>query len=98
MGKSFVYNAGSSKENLLEDESQFTFGVFIDGFNDEWWIESEGLLELVEKKFVVFVSPELHHRRKEQAWEFFKNLQSKNIATFGVCTDHPLELKNLFYG
>jgi hypothetical protein len=31
MGKSFVYNTGSSDDDKKEDELRFQFGVFIDG-------------------------------------------------------------------
>ncbi|TRX30456.1 DUF2235 domain-containing protein [Flavobacterium sp. ZT3R18] len=31
MGKSFVYNAGSSQDDILKDELRFNFGVFFDG-------------------------------------------------------------------
>jgi hypothetical protein len=31
MGKSFVYNTGTSEDSLLKDELQLSFGIFIDG-------------------------------------------------------------------
>ena len=31
MGKSFIYNTGSSKDDLKPNEIRFEFGVFIDG-------------------------------------------------------------------
>ncbi|MCC9074394.1 DUF2235 domain-containing protein [Flavobacterium sp. F-65] len=31
MGKTFVYNTGTSKDDIKEDELQLTFGIFIDG-------------------------------------------------------------------
>jgi hypothetical protein len=31
MGQTFVYNAGSSDDDKLEDELQLKFGIFIDG-------------------------------------------------------------------
>jgi hypothetical protein len=51
---------------------------------------------LIEKFFVVFVSPEIHGREIERAWDFFHFLHSKGIAKFGICTDHPDKLKAIF--
>lgn len=31
MGKSFVYNTGSSKDDIATDELHLNFGIFIDG-------------------------------------------------------------------
>ena len=70
--------------------------LWMDAFNSDWWIKSPQMFGLVEKYFVVFVSPELHHRDAESAWEFFNMLHSKQIAQFGICTDHPHELKAKF--
>lgn len=74
-------------------ESQF---LWIDGFYTDWWVNSPRVFNLLEKHFVVFVSPELHHRDTEKAWEFFNVLHTKQIAQFGICTDHPNELKAKF--
>ena len=83
----------SEYETELPWEPQF---LWIDGFNSDWWIASPQILNLVEKYFVVFVSPELHHREVKSAWEFFDVLDSKQIAKFGICTDYPNELKAKF--
>ena len=80
----------SEYETELPWESQF---LWIDGFYSDWWINSSQVFDLLEKHFVVFVSPELHKRDAESAWEFFNVLQSKRIAQFGICTDNPNELK-----
>lgn len=83
----------SEYETELPWESQF---LWIDGFNSDWWIKSPKILNLIDKHFVVFVSPEIHSREIESAWEFFHLLHSKGIAQFGICTDHPDELKATF--
>ena len=80
----------SEYENELPWKSKF---LWIDGFHTDWWIKSPRVFELLEKHFVVFVSPELHGRDAESAWEFFNVLHSKRIAQFGICTDNPHELK-----
>lgn len=80
----------SEYETELPWDAQF---LWLDGFNSDWWIKSAKILNLMEKHFVVFVSPELHGREIEGAWEFFRNLRSKEIAQFGICTDYPARLK-----
>lgn len=83
----------SEYETELPWHSQF---LWIDGFNSDWWIKSSQILNLVEKHFVVFVSPELHGREFEGAWDFFYLLHSKAIAHFGICTDYPEKLRLIF--
>jgi hypothetical protein len=83
----------SEYETELPWEPQF---LWIDGFYSNWWINSKRIFSLLEKHFVVFVSPELHKREFESAWEFFNVLESKQIARFGICTDYPGELKAKF--
>ncbi len=83
----------SEYETELPWEPQF---LWIDGFHSDWWITSTKIFNLLEKHFVVFVSPELHKREYESAWEFFNVLESKQIAQFGICTDYPGELKAKF--
>jgi glycerophosphoryl diester phosphodiesterase len=83
----------SEYETDLPWESQF---LWIDGFNSDWWIKAPKILNLMEKHFAVFVSPELHGRDLNLAWEFFHLLHSKVIAPFGICTDQPDKLKAVF--
>ncbi len=83
----------SEYETELPWHSQF---LWIDGFNSDWWIKSPQIFNLVENHFVVFVSPELHGREFEGAWEFFHLLHSKASAHFGICTDHPEKLRVIF--
>lgn len=83
----------SEYEKDLPWDSQF---LWIDGFYSNWWIESPEILNLVEKHFVIFVSPEIHGREIERAWEFFHFLYSKGIAKFGICSDLPKKLKAVF--
>ena len=83
----------SEYETELPWETRF---LWVDGFNSDWWIESPKILNLIEKHFVVFVSPEVHGREIERAWEFFRFLHFKEIAQFGICTDHPDKLKATF--
>ena len=83
----------SEYETDLPWETRF---LWVDGFKSDWWIKSPKILNLIEKHFVIFVSPELHGRAIESAWAFFHLLHSKGIAHFGICTDHPDKLKAIF--
>ncbi len=83
----------SEFENELPWSTQF---LWLDGFNSDWWINNPKIFALLEKHFLVFVSPELHGREIDAAWEFFYNLRSKEIAKFGICTDYPAKLKAAF--
>lgn len=80
---------------LYEDAA----GVWIDGFWSGKWI-TENLLENHTKngKEVCIVSPELHGRADYRG--FWKIIKSYSID-FGkvfLCTDHPDEAKEYFYG
>ena len=46
-------------------------GVWLDCFNSDWWTPEDVEQHLQNNKFVVLVSPELHKREYQQAWETF---------------------------
>ena len=83
----------SEYEEELPWETHF---IWVDSFYSDWWIKSQYISKLIEKHFLVFVSPELHGRDKKNAWEFFCKLQSEGIDKFGICTDDPGKLAELF--
>jgi len=83
----------SEHETELPWDAQF---LWIDGFYSDWWIKSARVLNLMEKHFVVFVSPELHGRKIDTAWEFLRRLLSEGSSNFGICTDYPDRLKASF--
>lgn len=69
--------------------------VWVDGFNEDWWLENTKILSLLESRHVIFVSPELHGREHERAFNWFSELRMNESLNFSVCTDYPLELKEL---
>lgn len=83
----------SEYEKDLPWETKF---IWVDAFHEDWWIESELIENLLDKQIPIFVSPELHGREKESAWNYFRKLMHSNQGTFGVCTDFPVELKEYF--
>lgn len=84
----------SEFETEIPWETEF---LWVDGFNSEWWVDSLLVSQLLSSHFLVFVSPELHGRSHEKAWNYFKNLTENGVKNFGVCTDFPEKLKALLY-
>lgn len=76
-----------------EDLPWETNYIWVDAFHSEWWIESNKIERLLQKHFLVFVSPELHGRDCRDAWEYFRRLQNGSVRKFGVCTDLPIQLE-----
>ena len=69
--------------------------VWVDGFNEDWWLDNTEILSLLESRHLVFVSPELHGRKHERAFDWFSDLRANESLNFSVCTDFPLELREL---
>jgi hypothetical protein len=83
---------------LSEYESELSWDakfVWVDGFNEDWWLDNTKILSLLESRHVIFVSPELHGREHERAFDWFSELRVNESLNFSVCTDFPLELKEL---
>ena len=83
---------------LSEYESELSWDVkfvWVDGFNEDWWLDNTKILSLLESRHVIFVSPELHGREHERAFDWFSELRVNEYLNFSVCTDYPLELKEL---
>lgn len=74
-------------------------GVWIDGFWGTDWITKELLSKhLTSGKDVCLVSPDLHQNKDYKS--FWKRLKEFNIDSDSLllCTDHPDEAKEFFYG
>lgn len=69
--------------------------LWIDGFESDWWIDSQFVLSLSSKSHCVFVSPELHGREHHRAFDWLAQMKSADIFDFSVCTDFPEELRVL---
>ena len=83
---------------LSEYESELSWDVkfvWVDGFNEDWWLDNTKILSLLESRHVIFVSPELHGREHERAFDWFSELRVNESLNFSVCTDYPLQLRGL---
>ena len=69
--------------------------VWVDAFWDDWWINNKFIEELLLKKQLVFVSPEIHKRPHERSWEWLLKKRSQGFNNISICTDFPLELSRL---
>lgn len=81
---------------LSEFESSLPWNphfLWIDAFETDWWIGDKIILNYLDKYSCIFVSPELHSREKERAWEYLLGL--KDEFEFGICTDLPVQLHEL---
>ena len=67
--------------------------VWLDCFESDWFLGSN-LVESIEQKSVIVVSPELHGREPKDVWDW---VISQNNAGHhvGICTDFPLEFLEL---
>jgi len=68
--------------------------IWVDGFEDEWWIRNNSIKQLSESHLMVFVSPEIHGRSSSAAWDEILNLETIFPGNIGICTDKPLAFAN----
>ena len=64
-------------------------GIWLDNFSKDIWIKQESLSELLSKKKVCVVSPELHNNSPEGLWNILYPLRDNNSLL--LCTDKPEE-------
>ena len=65
--------------------------LWIDAFESEWWINEFRLIVEFGIKKIIFVSPELHGRNPEPAWEFLSSIWDDDLLEVQICTDKPFE-------
>ena len=68
--------------------------LWIDGFNSDWWLTDEKVIKLMENGNCIFVSPELHGRKHEKAFDWFSKQRNEIGLSFSVCTDLPELLRS----
>jgi len=66
--------------------------LWIDGFETDWWLKNPQISTIASKSHCVFVSPELHGRNHQLAFDWFAEMKSNQFFDFSVCTDYPREL------
>lgn len=92
----FVRESEYEKINSLYDGAT---GVWMDGFSDDSWITMQKIDgHLGNGKRVCIVSSELHGRDKKMLWDSLKTEKYLQDERLVLCTDHPEEAKEFFYG
>jgi hypothetical protein len=71
-------------------------GVWLDGFDGEWWTEDTIAKHLAMGKKVCVVSPELHGRPHADAWRRWLGWDVFGSDDLLLCTDHPAQAKEVF--
>lgn len=65
-------------------------GVWLDGFESDWFLQDATLEELVvDGQQVCIVSPELHRRDYRLAWFQLQRLEGRFPDQIALCTDAP---------
>lgn len=65
--------------------------IWLDAFNDDWWIKDAKIRKMMDEIPTIIVSPELHGREFLRVWEEFSNL-TQEVECIGICTDFPSQL------
>lgn len=79
-------------------------GIWVDGFNQDWadWGRLEKLLHAQPELRLALVSPELHRRDRAAFWgtlrSWLSTLPTERQDRIMLCTDHPGEANEYFYG
>ena len=72
-------------------------GIFLDCFHSDWWTLKDIEPHLKKGKPVALVSPELHGRDYQAAWETWRKIE-RELATdrLMLCTDFPEQARAFF--
>jgi len=77
--------------NNLTDKMGATRNYWLDSFYSDWWLDNEAVDELCATSEVTLVSPEIHGRNPDQAWDWFAEKVSTGCR-INLCTDLPLRV------
>jgi hypothetical protein len=67
-------------------------GIWLDAFKDDWWISRNEVFQ--NFKSICVVSPELHGREEETAWEYLRGIEC--VSDLSLCTDYPQKALRYF--
>lgn len=81
-------------ESLLQNESD---GIWLDSFFTEWYTR-DILLNLLQKKPVCIVSPDLHKRPHHFFWNKLFEWGVHENMNLMICTDYPEDAREFFCG
>jgi len=65
--------------------------IWLDSFDEDWWIKDASIQHLIENSNTIVVSPELHGRDPRFVWDTLAERQSDGYSNFSICTDRPSE-------
>ena len=93
-----------TRQSEVEPEPAFidqASGIWLDCFQEDWINGSDILNHCLVGRHVAVVSPELHGRHWQSAWEKWREayriLNQRGLSNhFMICTDHPREAKAFF--
>ena len=92
--KYFTRQSEYEPQPIFYDQAE---GVWLDCFNSDWWTVEDVEKHLQHNKFVVLVSPELHKREYQQAWETWRTIERElNTDKLMLCTDFPQQAQEFF--
>ncbi|MCE9608430.1 MAG: hypothetical protein K8U03_26400 [Planctomycetia bacterium] len=90
-----------TRQSEVEREPAFydqAAGVWLDGFFGDWWTSEIISRHLKADKQVCLVSPELHGRESQEAWERLAAAPFRGDPRLMLCTDRPESAKEFFGG
>ncbi len=73
-------------------------GIWLDGFNGEWFDNSLISNHLTQGKEVCIVSSELHGSNYIPFWKKLRELAEDSDDSLMLCTDYPDQAREFFYG
>lgn len=71
-------------------------GIWLDGFHSDWWDVGTIDHHMENGKRVCIVSPELHGRNHQAAWELLHTSSYSSNDSVMLCTDLPEQARALF--
>ena len=80
---------------LSEFERQLSWTpdvIWVDSFENDWFLKEDNFIEKAESTRLVFVSPEIHGRNEIGVWNFLRDKQNSS-KKLGICTDKPREFR-----
>ena len=88
-----------SEYETMPQLKEFSKGVWLDAFDDEWYLQTPLSKFVSMYSQVAIVSPELHKRKHDKVWQWVLD----GIGDIGtntnrvmLCTDYPFEAKRYF--
>lgn len=73
-------------------------GIWLDAFHGEWYDIDLVAAWLEQGRRVCIVSPELHGRPHRPLWERLRGAGLHRSAALVLCTDFPVEARDVFHG